>query len=121
MKELKSKCIEFLSYCDGYHEILKGLHWGATHHAEHILTDDIDGSVLEYQDKIAECVMGITDSKFGVGRSAHAALSVNGPVGQKQTDIFFKFQFYIHFDLVLARLRLAKRRTSGRGKREQRR
>ena len=67
MKQLKEKTIEFLSSLDGNHELLKGLHWSATNNAQHVLTDEIDGEILEYQDKIAECVMGILDSKFGVG------------------------------------------------------
>jgi DNA-binding ferritin-like protein len=71
MSELRKNTIEFLSILDGYHQICKGLHWGAVKHAEHILTDEIDGSVLEYQDKIAEIVMGmiISDNgeKFKVG------------------------------------------------------
>ena len=67
MKQLKEKTIEFLSSLDGNHELLKGLHWSATSHAQHILTDEIDGEILEFQDKIAECVMGILDTKIGVG------------------------------------------------------
>lgn len=65
MSELRKNTIEFLSILDGYHQICKGLHWGAVKHAEHILTDEIDDSVLEYQDKIAEIVMGIIISENG--------------------------------------------------------
>ena len=67
MKELKQKTIEYMSNLEGYHQLLKGLHWSATHHALHILTDEIDGDVLETEDAIAECVMGILDTRFGVG------------------------------------------------------
>ena len=67
MKQLKQKTIDYLSSLDGNHELLKGLHWSATNHSQHVLTDEIDEAVLEYQDKIAECVMGMLDSKFGVG------------------------------------------------------
>lgn len=67
MKELKSKTIEFLSVLEGYHQCLKGLHWSATHNALHVLCDNIDEEVLETEDEIAECVMGLTDTKFGVG------------------------------------------------------
>jgi hypothetical protein len=66
-KELKQKTIEFLSGIEGYHETLKGLHWSAKRHSEHVLTDDMDGDVLEYEDKIAECVMGLTNLRIGVG------------------------------------------------------
>ena len=67
MKELKSKTIEFLSILEGYHQCLKGLHWSATHNALHELCDNIDEEVLETEDEIAECVMGLTGTKFGVG------------------------------------------------------
>jgi len=67
MKELKKNTIEFLCILEGYHECLKMLHWSATHHALHVLTDDMDGDVLGTLDSIAECVMGITNTKFGIG------------------------------------------------------
>ena len=67
MKELKNKTIEYMSNLEGYHQLLKGLHWSATHHALHILTDEIDEEVLKVEDSIAECVMGIMDTRFGIG------------------------------------------------------
>lgn len=65
--ELKNKTIEFLSGLEGMHSRLKTLHWSTKNHSEHILSDDIDSSVLEYEDKIAECVMGRLNIRFGVG------------------------------------------------------
>lgn len=65
--ELKNKTIEFLSGLEGMHSRLKTLHWSTKNHSEHVLTDDIDSSVLEYEDKIAECVMGRLNVRFGVG------------------------------------------------------
>lgn len=67
MKQLKEKTIELLSSIEGYHQCLKELHWSATHHSLHVLTDDMDEEVLEVEDAIAECVMGILDIKFGIG------------------------------------------------------
>ena len=66
MKQLKEQTISFLSNIEGYHQLLKELHWSATHHSLHTLTDDMDEEVLEVEDSIAECVMGILDTKFGV-------------------------------------------------------
>ena len=66
MKQLKEPTISFLSNIEGYHQTLKELHWSATHHALHILTDDMDEEVLKVEDSIAECVMGILDTKFGI-------------------------------------------------------
>jgi hypothetical protein len=65
--ELKNKTIEFLSGLEGMHSRLKTLHWSTKNHSEHVLTDDIDSSILEYEDKIAECVMGRLNVRFGVG------------------------------------------------------
>lgn len=64
---LKEETKTFLSGLEGYHQLLKTLHWSATAMAEHKLLDDIDHSVLEYEDSIAEVVMGITDSRFQNG------------------------------------------------------
>ena len=67
MNNLKQLTKDFLCACEGYHQILKELHWSANNHATHELIDDIDGDVLDYEDRIAECVMGILDIKFGIG------------------------------------------------------
>ena len=64
---LKEETKNFLSALEGYHQLLKTLHWSATAMAEHKLLDDIDHEVLEYEDSIAEVVMGITDSRFQNG------------------------------------------------------
>ena len=66
MKQLKEQTINFLSNIEGYHQTLKELHWSATHHALHLLTDEMDGEVLKVEDSIAECVMGILDTRFGI-------------------------------------------------------
>jgi len=67
MSELKKSGIDFLSCLEGYHQALKGIHWNTTCKAEHLLTDDIDDSVLEYEDKIAENLMGCGDFRFEIG------------------------------------------------------
>jgi hypothetical protein len=64
---LKGKSIEFLSSLEGYMTVLKELHWSAEKHSIHILTDDMGKSILEYEDRIAECVMGILDTRIVVG------------------------------------------------------
>jgi len=63
----KEKAIEFLSVLEGYHEALKLIHWTTTCKAEHLLTDDIDGDVLEFEDNVAENVMGILDDRITEG------------------------------------------------------
>ena len=67
MKELKEITLNFLSECEGYHQLCKGLHWSTSNKAEHLLVDNIDDEVLSFQDRVAEAVMGMTNDKFGIG------------------------------------------------------
>lgn len=63
----KEQAIEFLSSLEGYHQALKLVHWSTTCKAEHLLTDDIDGDVLGFEDSVAECVMGILGERITDG------------------------------------------------------
>lgn len=67
MNKLLKDSIEFLSVLEGYHQQLKGLHWNACCKSEHLLTDDIDDAILDYEDKVAENVMGFSNKKIGIG------------------------------------------------------
>ena len=59
---------KYLLQClEGTHEILKELHWSTDNHSKHLLTDDIDHGVLEFEDELAEVVMGKLGEKFGKG------------------------------------------------------
>lgn len=64
---LKEETKNFLSALEGYHQLLKTLHWSSVKMSEHNLLDDIDHEILEYEDSVAEIVMGITDSRFQNG------------------------------------------------------
>lgn len=63
----KEKALELLQSMEGYHQRLKELHWSADRHARHILTDEIDDGVLDFEDELAEAVMGKLGEKFGSG------------------------------------------------------
>lgn len=63
----KDKAKELLCSLEGYHQILKELHWSTDNHSRHILTDDVDSGVLEFEDELAEVVMGKLGEKFGKG------------------------------------------------------
>ena len=63
----KEKALELLQSMEGYHQRLKELHWAADRHARHILTDEIDDGVLDFEDELAEAVMGKLGEKFGSG------------------------------------------------------
>lgn len=63
----KKNVLTFLSSLEGYHSLLKTIHWSAKNHFEHTLTDDIDEDVLEFEDRIAEVAMGRLNLRFGIG------------------------------------------------------
>jgi len=63
----KENAKKTLSYLEGYHQVLKGLHWSTDNHSRHLLTDEIDEGVLEFEDALAEVVMGKLGEKFQVG------------------------------------------------------
>lgn len=63
----KENTKKLLSYLEGYHQRLKELHWSTDNHSRHILTDEIDEGVLEFEDALAEVVMGKLGEKFGKG------------------------------------------------------
>ena len=63
----KENALNLLCSLEGYHEALKMLHWSTDNHSRHILTDEIDGDVLEFEDELAEVVMGKLGEKFGKG------------------------------------------------------
>lgn len=67
MSELKKEFVLFLSVLEGNHQTLKGLHWSTDNHSRHILCDEIDDAVLEYEDKIAENAMGLLSTRIEVG------------------------------------------------------
>lgn len=63
----KENALELLQSLEGYHQRLKELHWSTDNHSRHLLTDEIDGGVLEFEDGLAEVVMGKLGEKFGKG------------------------------------------------------
>lgn len=67
MKTLKTKVLDFLCALEGYHQALKMLHWSTTNKAEHLLTDEIDGDILEFEDSLAEATMGCLNIRYGIG------------------------------------------------------
>lgn len=90
MSTLKKDSIEFLSILEGNHQLLKGLHWNAGCKAEHLLTDDIDGTILEYEDKIAENVMGNGGFRIGVGElktMLPSAKSLTDMLNELESDV----------------------------------
>lgn len=64
---MEKDVLYFLNCLEGYHSILKTIHWSTSCKSEHLLTDEIDSSILKFEDRIAEAVMGITGNKIEVG------------------------------------------------------
>ena len=63
----KENSLNLLSSCEGYHQMLKGIHWQTDNKSEHLLADDMDSSVLDFEDKMAENIMGYLGEKFRTG------------------------------------------------------
>lgn len=94
----KEKGVNFLSNCEGYHQLLKGLHWQTDNKAEHLLSDEIDEAVLEFEDKMAENIMGVLDEKIHTGElktMLPEATDIKGLLSEMEKDIF-DFMDYLH-------------------------
>lgn len=63
----KENAKNLLSSLEGYHQILKELHWSANSQTKHALTDNIDAGVLKFEDDFAEVVMGRLGERFSKG------------------------------------------------------
>jgi hypothetical protein len=64
---MDKKYIEFICSLHGYMIRVKEFHWSTDSNAEHLLCDDIEESIHDCEDRLAECMMGILGKKFKVG------------------------------------------------------
>lgn len=86
----KENGLEFLSNCEGYHQLLKGLHWQTDNKAEHLLSDEIDSDVLEFEDRMAENIMGSLSEKYHTGdlkTMLPEATDIKGLLDEMENDI----------------------------------
>lgn len=61
------KYVDFICSMHGYMIRVKEIHWNTDSNAEHLLCDEIEDSIHDCEDRLAECIMGITNNKFKVG------------------------------------------------------
>ena len=59
--------LDYIKYIEGVRIRLRELHWSAERHSGHILTDDIISSLEEFEDNIAEDLMGVFHFRIQVG------------------------------------------------------
>ena len=59
--------LDFIKYIEGVRIRLRELHWVAERNSKHMLTDDIISSLEEFEDNIAEDLMGICGFRIQVG------------------------------------------------------
>lgn len=64
---MDKKYIDFICSMHGYMIRAKEIHWNTDNNAEHLLCDEIESSIHDCEDRLAECIMGITGKKFKVG------------------------------------------------------
>ena len=59
--------LDFIKYIEGVRIRLRELHWVAERNSKHLLTDDIISSLEEFEDNIAEDLMGVCGFRIQVG------------------------------------------------------
>ena len=59
--------LDFIKYIEGVRIRLRELHWVAERNSKHMLTDDIISSLEEFEDNIAEDLMGVCGFRIQVG------------------------------------------------------
>ena len=91
MSNIKNEIVTFLSVLEGNHQTLKGLHWSTDNHSKHVLCDEIDDAILEYEDKLAENAMGALSTKIDVGELKTLlpnAKDLSGLLAELENDLF---------------------------------
>lgn len=85
----KEKAVDFLSSLEGYHQQLKLIHWSTDNHSKHLLTDELDGCILDCEDSVAENVMGILGEKISEGLKALLPNNkeLKGLLGELEDDV----------------------------------
>lgn len=64
---MDKKYIDFICSMHGYMIRVKEIHWNTDSNHEHMLCDEIEESIHDCEDRLAECMMGTTGKKFKVG------------------------------------------------------
>ena len=59
--------LDFIKYIEGVRIRLKEFHWVAERNSKHLLNDDISSSLEEFEDNIAEDLMGVCGFRIQVG------------------------------------------------------
>ncbi len=65
---MKKEYIDFVCALHGYLIRVKEIHWNTNSNAEHLLCDEIEDDIHDCEDRFMECVMGMTGSKFPIGK-----------------------------------------------------
>ena len=64
---MDKKYVDFICSMHGYMIRVKEIHWNTDNNAEHLLCDEIESSIHDCEDRLAECMMGTTGKKIKVG------------------------------------------------------
>ena len=59
--------LDFIKYIEGVRIRLRELHWVAERNSKHLLTDEMISSLEEFEDNIAEDLMGVCGFRIQVG------------------------------------------------------
>ncbi len=65
---MKKEYVDFVCAIHGYLIRAKEIHWNTSSNAEHLLSDDFHGDLLDCEDKFMECCMGMEGKHFQLGK-----------------------------------------------------
>ena len=64
---MRKDIMDYICSLHGYLIRLKEIHWNTSSNAEHLLCDEISGSISECEDEFTEVAMGLFGEKVKVG------------------------------------------------------
>lgn len=59
--------LDYIKYIEGVRIRLREIHWETDVHSKHILTDEMIGSLEDFEDNIAEDLMGVCGFRLKIG------------------------------------------------------
>jgi hypothetical protein len=65
---MKKYYIDFICALHGYSIRVKEIHWNTTSNAEHLICDEINNCISDFEDNFTECCMGIEGKHFQIGK-----------------------------------------------------
>lgn len=65
---MKKEFVDFVCALHGYLIRLKEIHWNTNENSTHLLCDEIESDIHDYEDRFMECCMGMEGKHFEIGK-----------------------------------------------------